>query len=243
MPNFYRKSAKTIEPCLTVCWSVTRSAVCLPSIHSSIKECSTPTSPSIRVLASNKPFKSALYISQANNPFDEGKNAGARGQAFQTFVTSLVGNKSEGLRHSYAFFEHEDHFSVPLESLYHGLLFIFEGYKFPLNTLANKNASDVRKHYEMFSQRLGVDMLPPGRLLNGVGSFLLYSEKRVDKAIELFKLNREYYPESFVTYDSLGDAYRVKGNKELAVANYRKSLAMNPDNEKTKRSLRELTQD
>lgn len=194
------------------------------------------------ILASNRTFKSSLYIAQANNPFDEGRNAGTRGQAFQAFITSLASNKSEGLRHSYAFFENEDHFSVPLLSLYHGLLFIFEGYKFPLNTLANKNASDVRKHYEMFSQRLGVDIPPPGKLINGVGSFLLYSEKKVDKAIELFKLNQEYYPESSVTYDSLGDAYGIKGNKEMAIINYRKSLAMNPDNERTKRSIRELTQ-
>ncbi len=195
------------------------------------------------ILASNKSFKSTLYIAQANNPFDEGKNAGMRGQAFQTFLASLTNNKSEGLKHGYTFFEKEDHFSVPLISLYHGLLFIFEGYKFPLNTLANKNASDVRKHYEMFSQRLGVDISPPGKLINGAASFLLYSEKKVDKAIELFKLNQEYYPTSSVTYDSLGDAYKVKGNKEMAIINYKKSLEMNPENEKAKRLIKELTQD
>jgi predicted alpha/beta superfamily hydrolase len=194
------------------------------------------------ILAGNKSFKSTLYIAQANNPFDEGKNAGTRGEAFQAFIASLAGNKSEGLRHSYAFFEHEDHFSVPLISLYHGLLFIFDGYKFPLNTLANRNAADVRKHYEMFSHRLGVDIPPPGKLINGVGSFLLNSEKKVDKAIELFKLNQEYYPKSSVTYNSLGDAYKVKGNKEMAIINYRKSLEIDANNEQAKRSLKELMQ-
>ena len=195
------------------------------------------------ILASNRSFKATLYISQANNPFDEGKHAGVRGEAFQTFIMKLAGNKSEGLRHGYAFFEHEDHFSVPLVSLYHGLLFIFEGYKFPLNTLANRDAGDVRKHYEMFSRRLGVSILPPGKLLNGVGLFLLNSEKKVDKAIELFKLNQEYYPQAFVTYNSLGDAYKVKGNKEMAIINYRKSLGINPNNEPARRAIKELTQD
>jgi predicted alpha/beta superfamily hydrolase len=195
------------------------------------------------ILASSKSFKSTLYIAQANNPFNEGKNAGTRGEAFQAFITNLAGNKSEGLRHSYAFFEHEDHFSVPLISLYHGLLFIFEGYKFPLNTLADRNADDVRKHYEMFSRRLGVDILPPGKLINGVGLFLLNNEKKVDKAIELFKLNQEYYPQSFVTYNSLGDAYRIKGNKEIAIINYRKSLGINPNNENARRAIKELTQE
>lgn len=194
------------------------------------------------VLANNRSFKSTLYVAQANNPFDEGRNAGARGEAFQSFITSLAGNKSEGLRQGYAFFEHEDHFSVPLISLYHGLLFIFEGYKFPLNTLANKGASDVKKHYELFSRRAGVDIRPPGKLINGAASFLLYSEKKVDKAIELFELNREYYPKSSVAYSSLGDAYKVKGNREMAIINYRKSLEINADNEQAKRSLKELTQ-
>lgn len=195
------------------------------------------------ILANDKSFKSTLYIAQANNPFNEGKNASVKGEAFQAFIASLAVNKSEKLRHDYAFFEHEDHFSVPLISLYQGLLFIFEGYKFPLNTLANKNASDVRKHYEMFSQRLGIDISPPGKLINGVASFLLNSEKQVDKAIELFKLNQEYYPKSSVTSNSLGDAYKLKGNKELAIINYRKSLEINPDNEQARRAIKELSQD
>lgn len=192
------------------------------------------------VLANNQSFKSTLYISQANNPFNPGKDAGIRGEAFQTFVKSLSGNKSEGFRFNYAFFEHEDHFSVPLLSLYYGLMFVFEGYKFPLNTLANSNADDVRKHYEMFSRRLGVDILPPGKLLDGAALFLLNNEKKIDKAIELFKLNQEYYPQSFVTYNSLGDAYKIKGNKEMALINYRKSLEINPNNENAKRSIKEL---
>jgi tetratricopeptide (TPR) repeat protein len=94
----------------------------------------------------------------------------------------------------------------------------------------------------MFSQRVGVDIPPPGKLINGAASFLLSSEKKVDKAIELFKLNQEYYPKSSVTYSSLGDAYKVKGNKEMAIINYRKSLEINANNEPAKRSLKELTQ-
>ena len=195
------------------------------------------------ILASSKSFKSTLYIAQANNPFNEGRSASTRGEAFQAFIADLAGNKSEGLRHSYAFFEHEDHFSVPLLSLYHGVTFIFEGYKFPLNTLAHRTAADVRKHYEMFSRRVGVDISPPGKLLDGVALFLLNSEKKVDQAIELLKLNREYYPQSFVTYNSLGDAYKVKGNKEAAIINYRKSLEINPNNENARRAIKELTQD
>lgn len=195
------------------------------------------------ILSNTQSFKSSLYLAQANNPFNEGKDAGTRGKSFQDFVASLAGNKSQGLRYSYAFFEKEDHFSVPLLSLYHGLTFIFEGYKFPLNTLAKSSAEDVRKHYQQLFQRLGVDLRPPGKLLDGVALYLLNNEKKIDQAIELLKLNQEYYPRSFITYNSLADAYKVKGNKEQAIINYRKSLAINPNNESAKRALKELAPD
>jgi cytochrome c-type biogenesis protein CcmH/NrfG len=43
-------------------------------------------------------------------------------------------------------------------------------------------------------------------------------------------LNVEAYPEAFNPYDSLGEAYMVNGDKELAIKNYAKSLELNPNN-------------
>lgn len=63
--------------------------------------------------------------------------------------------------------------------------------------------------------------------LNRLGYQLLQA-KKVSEAIEIFKLNVEAYPAGFNTYDSLGEAYMVSGNKELAIANYKKSLELNP---------------
>ena len=65
--------------------------------------------------------------------------------------------------------------------------------------------------------------------LNRLGYQLLQRGKR-DEAIEIFKLNVEAYPKAFNTYDSLGEAYMVAGNKELAIVNYKKSLELNPKN-------------
>jgi cytochrome c-type biogenesis protein CcmH/NrfG len=39
------------------------------------------------------------------------------------------------------------------------------------------------------------------------------------------------FPDSWNTYDSLGEAYLKQGNKELAAENYRRSLELNPDNQ------------
>jgi len=54
--------------------------------------------------------------------------------------------------------------------------------------------------------------------------------KKVADAIEIFKLNVAAYPQAFNAYDSLGEAYMVHGDKDLAIANYKKSLELNPKN-------------
>jgi tetratricopeptide (TPR) repeat protein len=65
--------------------------------------------------------------------------------------------------------------------------------------------------------------------MNHLGYDLLRS-KRVKSAIEVFKLNVEDYPQSWNTYDSLGEAYKIDGNNELAIKNYQRSVELNPNN-------------
>jgi tetratricopeptide (TPR) repeat protein len=60
------------------------------------------------------------------------------------------------------------------------------------------------------------------------------------EAIEIFKINVEQYPDSFNVYDSLGEAYMINGDKELAIKNYEKSIKLNPDNENGKKMLEKL---
>lgn len=66
-------------------------------------------------------------------------------------------------------------------------------------------------------------------LLNGLGYRLLRAE-RVDDAIAIFRLNIEEYPDAWNPYDSLGEAYAVAGQRELAIENYEKSVELNPEN-------------
>jgi glyoxylase-like metal-dependent hydrolase (beta-lactamase superfamily II) len=65
--------------------------------------------------------------------------------------------------------------------------------------------------------------------LNGLG-YQLLARERIDDAIIIFELNAEAFPEAFNPYDSLGEAYMLAGNTELAITNYEKSLELNPDN-------------
>ena len=65
--------------------------------------------------------------------------------------------------------------------------------------------------------------------LNALG-YRLIQAKEYSKAIRIFQLNVEAYPQSSNVYDSLGEAYMDDGNKTQAIANYQKSLALNPKN-------------
>ena len=75
--------------------------------------------------------------------------------------------------------------------------------------------------------------------LNIMGYDLL-SAGRIQDAIEIFLLNTREYPASGNVFDSLGEAYMIAGDKQLAIENYRKSLSLNPSNENAKEMLKKL---
>ena len=77
--------------------------------------------------------------------------------------------------------------------------------------------------------------------LNDLGYSLL-REKRTADAIAVFKINVELYPQSANAYDSLGEAYVANGEKELAVASYKKSLELDSKNQNAANMLKKLQQ-
>ena len=78
------------------------------------------------------------------------------------------------------------------------------------------------------------------RELNFLGYELLRN-RQPDPAVAVFQLAVEAYPDSFNAYDSLGEAYMVRGDRELAIKNYQKSLDLNPGNGNARVMLRRLT--
>jgi predicted negative regulator of RcsB-dependent stress response len=58
--------------------------------------------------------------------------------------------------------------------------------------------------------------------------YQLINTKDFDKAIEVLTLNTKRFPKSPNTFDSLGEAYALKGDKKNAIINFKKSLSMNP---------------
>lgn len=75
--------------------------------------------------------------------------------------------------------------------------------------------------------------------LNEVGYELL-DQNQTEAAIKIFELNVKQYPQEPNVYDSLGEAYKLIGNKKQAILNYQKVLALDPGNENAVKMLDEL---
>ena len=62
-----------------------------------------------------------------------------------------------------------------------------------------------------------------------------------DKAIEIFKVNTLLNPSVGNTFDSLGHAYFMKGQLELAIASYQLAIKADPSNQGSKAALNKIS--
>jgi tetratricopeptide (TPR) repeat protein len=86
----------------------------------------------------------------------------------------------------------------------------------------------VRQYHDLKATRSATYNFDESEL-NNLGYDLIRAKKLKD-AIRIFQLNVDAYPQSGNVYDSLGEAYMDDGDKPLAIANYQKSLELNPKN-------------
>jgi tetratricopeptide (TPR) repeat protein len=63
--------------------------------------------------------------------------------------------------------------------------------------------------------------------LNAYG-YQLLGEKKYAEAIDALKLNTVKHPDNANTWDSLGEAYALSGDKKNAIINFKKSMSSNP---------------
>jgi Flp pilus assembly protein TadD len=64
--------------------------------------------------------------------------------------------------------------------------------------------------------------------------------QRLELASAVLALNAELHPHSWNAHNSLGDAHKQNGRKQLAIAAFSRSLALNPSDATGKRELQEL---
>lgn len=94
--------------------------------------------------------------------------------------------------------------------------------------ITEKGANYVEKHFEELTINFHPTD-PKSLILNQIAYEFLF-ENKIDKAIEIFQLNTKLFGnEDPNVWDSLGEAYWKKGDKEKALKYYKKALSMNPN--------------
>jgi predicted alpha/beta superfamily hydrolase len=181
-------------------------------------------------------LRKSLYISLANSPKVLANDPTKMRKAIRKFVNTLDAARTKNFRLGFQYFGSEDHGSVPLLSLYHGLLFLFEGFKH----VGVESLPTMKTRLHRLSKRWGADILPGEGHVNNMGYMMLYRVKDVKKAIAFFEYNISNFPRSANVYDSLAEAYMVTGDKAEAIKYYKKSLELDPDNQNAARNIREL---
>lgn len=107
-----------------------------------------------------------------------------------------------------------------------------------LKTVLAKGAAAALKDYQE-KRKLDSTQNVPESNINSLG-YTLLRLKKVDDAIEVFKQNTADFPQSGNAWDSLAEGYMTRGDKELAVKYYEKSLELDPNNKNAVEQLKKL---
>jgi len=107
-------------------------------------------------------------------------------------------------------------------------------------TLSTKGVEAMIAEFHRLKSVADPDLFIAESDINTFGYSLL-RRRQVNEAIEVLKLNVEAYPQSANVYDSLGEAYMLRGEKEKAIENYQRALKIDPTMESAKQALVKLT--
>jgi uncharacterized membrane protein len=106
-------------------------------------------------------------------------------------------------------------------------------------TIASRGIDQAAKQYHELKATASSTYDFDENEVNSLGYQLLQADK-FKQAIRIFQLNVEAYPQSGNTWDSLAEAYMDEGDKAQAIANYQKSLHVNPRNANAVKMLQKL---
>ncbi|NQY30157.1 MAG: alpha/beta hydrolase [Flavobacteriaceae bacterium] len=197
--------------------------------------------------------KKSLYLGIANtmNPGMDIKNV-LKDTTSQTehirsileLNTFLNGSTQKELSYKGKYYEEDDHGSVPLITEYDAIRFIFDFYRLKLE---NQDFSDpesnfinkIVNHYKRLSEVFKIEMKPDEEYINNLG-YQFMGMQQLKKSEDLLKLNVTNYPESWNAYDSYGEILLKLNKKEQSLEMYKKSIALNPNNEDGKKIIKEI---
>ncbi|MHC4128326.1 MAG: alpha/beta hydrolase-fold protein [Planctomycetota bacterium] len=143
---------------------------------------------------------------------------------FEEFRTVLEEQAPASFEWGSLHLEDEDHGTITLLSVYHGLKTLFSDWH-SREVFAGGDLDEIRQYYARLSSKYGYEMLPPENPTNLLGYRHLQAGE-LDRAREVFMFNVTTYPDSANVYDSLGECLEKMGRLAEALHNYEKAVKL-----------------
>ncbi len=144
---------------------------------------------------------------------------------------------SNGLEHYYDIENVINHLaSFVNEDIYDANNEVFEDL---LAKAIDRNTDEMLNHYRVLKDDSHFETVNFESILNNIGYVLLRLE-HPKKALKVFELNTNEYPNSWNVWDSLAEGHEHLGDTKNAIHNYEKSLILNPDNKHAVERLKAL---
>lgn len=200
----------------------------------------------------------SLYISSALRGIDPSKmeqHEATRSKASRSedFTELLMSRQLGRFSVRMDKFAREDHVSVITETINRGLAHVFAGYlplqhEKPERSLALyivqkeivKDPSILTKHFQAFSEKIGVEYPPEERLITAAGVMAL-SEDKFEKAFELIQMGLKHYPEHPTMWYGLAEYHEKTDNIAEALVAYQKVAHLSPEDAYAQGKIEELS--
>ncbi len=178
-----------------------------------------------------------LFVAQANTISPNDTTLNLHYNSILEFNAILDSYNRSRIRYAYRYFPDDDHGSVPLIAEYTALRYVFDGYHVDL-AMALDDPSYLTRHFAEMSARLGAKFQPPEAMVDQFAAFEMTQD--TTKAIALLQLNADLYPDSPNAFNELGDAWKAKGDRTRALADYQHVLGIDRANKHATDAVRQL---
>lgn len=150
------------------------------------------------------------------------------GKKYTVVILSNYDQGAESIEPAVNDIIHSREFKMPSKPLGRYLYYVMK----------DKGRDFVEKNFDELLKSGGYN-IADDMILNNTGYQFLENDMP-DESIIVFKQNAQMFPDVANCYDSLGEAYLAKGDKENAAASYRKVLELKPEDKNAQSMLEQL---
>jgi hypothetical protein len=111
----------------------------------------------------------------------------------------------------------------------------------PFEVAESRNKQETIAAYKAWQALKPQSRMLAPNTLNRAG-YMALALKNFDAAINYFSVYTALYPQDANAFDSLAEAYMTKGDMQLAITHYKKSLSLNSENQNAVDMLKKLQQ-